>query len=87
MLELIKVCVALITYTLFLKATNHLARERAIKGSKEIEVVPKFLTPDGAWCWFADPRAVYYEGMISIKVMIPISNTFILVIFSSKTQK
>lgn len=19
-------------------------------------------TPDGAWCWFADPRAVYYEG-------------------------
>ena len=21
------------------------------------------LTPDGAWCWFADPRAVFYEGM------------------------
>ncbi|MDH8702453.1 hypothetical protein M2138_001817 [Dysgonomonadaceae bacterium PH5-43] len=20
------------------------------------------LTKDGAWCWFADPRAVYYEG-------------------------
>jgi len=20
------------------------------------------LTPDGAWCWFADPRAVYHEG-------------------------
>ena len=20
------------------------------------------LTPDGAWCWFADPRAVYYKG-------------------------
>ena len=20
------------------------------------------LTSDGAWCWFADPRAVYYEG-------------------------
>ncbi|MDL2322579.1 BNR-4 repeat-containing protein [Bacteroidales bacterium OttesenSCG-928-A17] len=20
------------------------------------------LTEDGAWCWFADPRAVYYEG-------------------------
>jgi hypothetical protein len=19
-------------------------------------------TPDGAWCWFADPRGVYYEG-------------------------
>ncbi len=19
-------------------------------------------TPDGAWCWFSDPRAVYYEG-------------------------
>ncbi|KPK76767.1 MAG: hypothetical protein AMJ79_05535 [Phycisphaerae bacterium SM23_30] len=22
----------------------------------------KNVTPDGAWCWFADPRAVYYEG-------------------------
>jgi hypothetical protein len=20
------------------------------------------LTPDGAWCWFADPRALYYKG-------------------------
>ena len=20
------------------------------------------LTNDGAWCWFADPRAVYYKG-------------------------
>src|SRR5690606_17838632 len=20
------------------------------------------LTGDGAWCWFSDPRAVYYEG-------------------------
>jgi hypothetical protein len=20
------------------------------------------LTPDGAWCWFADPRALYFEG-------------------------
>ena len=23
------------------------------------------LTPDGAWCWFADPRAVFYEGIFS----------------------
>lgn len=22
----------------------------------------KTITDDGAWCWFADPRAVYYEG-------------------------
>ncbi len=22
----------------------------------------KTLTQDGAWCWFSDPRAVYYEG-------------------------
>lgn len=21
------------------------------------------LTPDGAWCWFADPRAIYYKGI------------------------
>ena len=64
MFKFFKVCVALITYTLFLKATNHLARERAFKGQREIGVVSKFLTPDGAWCWFADPRAVYYEGML-----------------------
>ncbi len=24
----------------------------------------KNVTPDGAWCWFADPRAVYYRGKI-----------------------
>ncbi|MFC1558472.1 BNR-4 repeat-containing protein [candidate division KSB1 bacterium] len=29
-----------------------------IKIDKSIEL----LTDDGAWCWFADPRAVYYEG-------------------------
>lgn len=22
----------------------------------------RFLTADGAWCWFSDPRAVYHEG-------------------------
>jgi len=22
----------------------------------------RLLTPDGAWCWIGDPRAVYYEG-------------------------
>jgi hypothetical protein len=56
-------CVALITYTLYLKANNHLARQRVLKGQRgQVEVAPKYLTPDGAWCWFADPRAVYHEG-------------------------
>lgn len=58
-------CVALITYTLYLKANNHLARQRALKGQRgQVEVAPKYLTPDGAWCWFADPRAVYHEGRL-----------------------
>lgn len=26
------------------------------------DVSPVQLTPDGAWCWFQDPRAVYIEG-------------------------
>jgi hypothetical protein len=25
----------------------------------------KSFTDDGAWCWFSDPRAVYYEGKLS----------------------
>ena len=33
------------------------------------QIYPKsdinILTPDGAWCWFADPRAVFYEGIFS----------------------
>ena len=58
------VCVALITYTLYLKALNHVARQRGLKGQRSngFEVLPKYLTPDGAWCWFADPRAIYHEG-------------------------
>ena len=24
--------------------------------------LPRVLTPDGAWCWFADPRAVHFAG-------------------------
>lgn len=30
-------------------------------GAPQVEN-PITLTNDGAWCWFADPRAVYYEG-------------------------
>jgi hypothetical protein len=40
-----------------------MARLKVSKAQRELELtVPKFLSPDGAWCWFADPRAVYYEG-------------------------
>ena len=32
------------------------------KKDTKIDESIKTLTDDGAWCWFADPRAVYYEG-------------------------
>jgi hypothetical protein len=31
------------------------------KSGMDAEIYPSF-TFDGAWCWFADPRAVYFEG-------------------------
>jgi hypothetical protein len=30
--------------------------------AQEIDSTPIEITPDGAWCWFQDPRAVYVEG-------------------------
>lgn len=46
-----------------------MARLKIARAEREMEMtVPKFITPDGAWCWFADPRAVYYEGKYSINI-------------------
>lgn len=28
-------------------------------------LIAQYLASDGAWCWFSDPRAVYYEGKFS----------------------
>ena len=33
------------------------------QGTTENENPFTTLTTDGAWCWFSDPRAVYYEGL------------------------
>ncbi len=30
--------------------------------SSTATVIPSVLTADGAWCWFADPRGVHFEG-------------------------
>lgn len=32
------------------------------QNSEENNSTVKTFTEDGAWCWFSDPRAVYYEG-------------------------
>ena len=29
---------------------------------KKLENDINILTPDGAWCWFADPRAIFHKG-------------------------
>ncbi len=40
-----------------------IAKTRTLKkGGREAETYPSF-TFDGAWCWFSDPRAVYFEGL------------------------
>ena len=36
-----------------------------IKKSK-LENDVNILTPDGAWCWFADPRAVFHKGKYQV---------------------
>lgn len=28
----------------------------------EVQAKPETLTEDGVWCWFSDPRAIYYRG-------------------------
>jgi len=57
-LLLIVVCTAVITYTLYLKASNHVI----IRHQKSVPIETKTFSKDGIWCWFADPRAVYHEG-------------------------
>ncbi len=40
-----------------------LVKTRTMKqGFQDAEIYPSF-TFDGAWCWYSDPRAVYYEGI------------------------
>ena len=26
------------------------------------------LTENGAWCWFADPRAIYFKGKVQVSL-------------------
>ena len=35
--------------------------QREAEVAQSAEAYPS-LTPDGAWCWFSDPRAIYFEG-------------------------
>ena len=43
---------------------------------KKLENDINILTPDGAWCWFADPRAIFHKGTgkTAIKLIILIRN-------------
>ena len=47
----------------FSSFAQDLAKTRHAKGiGQDAENYPSF-TFDGAWCWYSDPRAVYYEGI------------------------
>ncbi len=50
-------------FFLFIQASGQdIARAKHDKKSgMDAEIYPS-ITFDGAWCWFADPRAVYFEG-------------------------
>lgn len=52
-----------LTCCLYIFITLYLASCRTSQStqSSEAEAVSTF-SADGAWCWFSDPRAVYYEG-------------------------
>lgn len=47
----------LFSWMLFLMTLPMMAKSMASEGNAPHEV-----TPEGAWCWFADPRAVHYEN-------------------------
>ena len=45
------------------------------------------LTSDGAWCWFADPRAVYYKGKYTSFIIYIVKKKFYHTHFKSKSIK
>ena len=45
-------------FLVLLAASGCGPRNEAIDG----KLLPLFLSEDGAWCWFQDPRAVYIKG-------------------------
>lgn len=47
---------------IFFKATFWLLMLCVISIDALCQGEPIQLTDDGAWCWFSDPRAIYYEG-------------------------
>lgn len=53
--------VSIILLSVFAQA-QELVNTNQIKGKDHNAEAYKSLTFDGAWCWFADPRAVYFEG-------------------------
>lgn len=46
-----------LTFALFLMVQSIYSQQSAIGGSYYLT-----FTEDGAWCWFSDPRAVFYKG-------------------------
>jgi len=53
---------ALVSFSLLLAGS--FAGQRPALENKPAAADWQDLTPDGAWCWFADPRAVYHEGRL-----------------------
>jgi len=50
----------LISSNLF--AISQYAKQKPVKQTGQNSETYQSVTFDGAWCWFSDPRAVYYEG-------------------------
>lgn len=46
-----------------LLVSGQFAKQKYIKQSGHNSGTFQSVTFDGAWCWFSDPRAVYFEGM------------------------
>jgi rhamnogalacturonyl hydrolase YesR len=60
--------VSRLTLLLLLFSVNSLVfsqfvKQKPVKNSGQNSEMFRSLAFDGAWCWFSDPRAVYYEGI------------------------
>ncbi|MFP4367609.1 MAG: BNR-4 repeat-containing protein [Bacteroidales bacterium] len=51
-----------IAFYLFIFSFAFISHVRALNFPDDPEHYTKVFSEDGAWCWFSDPRAVYYEG-------------------------
>ena len=60
-MKIIRICLIIFFSILSISLASIDAAEKSSKASIPAESCQNF-SHDGAWCWFSDPRAIYFEG-------------------------